>query len=31
VDGNPLQDVTILERVKLVMKGGEVVRNDYGK
>jgi imidazolonepropionase-like amidohydrolase len=31
VDGNPLQDVTLLERVKFVMKGGEVVRNEYGK
>jgi imidazolonepropionase-like amidohydrolase len=31
VDGNPLQDVTFLERVKFVMKGGEVVRNEYGK
>jgi imidazolonepropionase-like amidohydrolase len=31
VDGNPLQDVTTLERVKFVMKGGEVVRNEYGK
>src|SRR5579862_9595919 len=31
VDGNPLQDVTTLERVKFVMKGGEVVRNEYAK
>ncbi len=31
VDGAPLKDVTNLERVKFVMKGGEVVRNDYGK
>jgi imidazolonepropionase-like amidohydrolase len=31
VDGNPLQDVTMLERVKFVMKGGDVVRNEYGK
>jgi imidazolonepropionase-like amidohydrolase len=31
VDGDPLQDVTTLERVKFVMKGGEVVRDDYGK
>jgi len=29
VDGDPLQDVTTLERVKFVMKGGEVVKNDY--
>src|ERR1700735_542519 len=31
VDGNPLQDVTTLERVKFVMKGGDVVRNEYTK
>ncbi len=31
VDGDPLQDVTTLERVKFVMKGGEVVKNEYGK
>lgn len=31
VDGDPLKDVTTLERVKFVMKGGEMVRNDYGK
>src|SRR5580698_1365294 len=31
VDGDPLKDVTTLEHVKFVMKGGEVVRNDYGK
>jgi imidazolonepropionase-like amidohydrolase len=30
VDGDPLKDVTILEHVKFVMKGGEVVRNEYG-
>jgi imidazolonepropionase-like amidohydrolase len=30
VDGDPLQDVTILQHVKFVMKGGEVVKNDYG-
>jgi imidazolonepropionase-like amidohydrolase len=29
VDGDPLTDVTTLERVKFVMKGGEVVRNEY--
>jgi len=29
VDGDPLADVTTLERVKFVMKGGEVVRNSY--
>jgi imidazolonepropionase-like amidohydrolase len=31
VDGDPLTDVTTLERVRFVMKGGDVVRNDYGK
>ena len=31
VDGDPLKDVTTLERVKFVMKGGEVVKNDYTK
>jgi imidazolonepropionase-like amidohydrolase len=31
VDSDPLKDVTTLERVKFVMKGGEVVKNDYGK
>ena len=31
VDGNPLQDVTTLQHVKFVMKGGEVVKNDYAK
>ena len=31
VDGNPLADVTTLERVKFVMKGGEVVKNLYSK
>jgi imidazolonepropionase-like amidohydrolase len=31
VDGDPLQDVTTLEKVKFVMKGGEVVKNEYGK
>jgi imidazolonepropionase-like amidohydrolase len=29
VDGDPVKDVTTLERVK--MKGGEVVKNDYAK
>jgi imidazolonepropionase-like amidohydrolase len=28
VSGDPLQDVTELERVKFVMKGGVVVKND---
>ena len=31
VDGDPVKDVTTLEHVKFVMKGGEVVRNEYGK
>jgi imidazolonepropionase-like amidohydrolase len=31
VDGDPLKDVTTLERVKFVMKGGEVVKNNYAK
>ncbi len=31
IDGDPLQDVTTLQRVKFVMKGGEVVKNDYAK
>src|ERR1700733_6176744 len=31
VDGDPLQDVTTLQHVKFVMKGGAVVKNDYAK
>jgi imidazolonepropionase-like amidohydrolase len=31
VDGDPLQDVTVLQNVKFVMKGGEVVKNEYAK
>jgi imidazolonepropionase-like amidohydrolase len=31
VDGKVLDDIKQLEHVKFVMKGGEVVRNDYGK
>jgi len=31
VDGDPLKDVTTLENVKFVMKGGEVVKNAYTK
>jgi len=31
VDGDPLQEITTLQHVKFVMKGGEVVKNDYGK
>ena len=30
VSGNPLTDITEMERVKFVMKGGVVVRNDFG-
>ena len=31
VDGDPLKDVTVLEHVKFVMKGGATVKNEYGK
>jgi imidazolonepropionase-like amidohydrolase len=31
VDGDPLSDVAILQNVKFVMKGGEVVKNQYVK
>jgi imidazolonepropionase-like amidohydrolase len=31
VDGDPVKDVTTLEHVKFVMKGGEVIKNEYGK
>jgi imidazolonepropionase-like amidohydrolase len=31
VDGDPLQDVTTLQHVKFVMKGGEVMKNEYAK
>jgi imidazolonepropionase-like amidohydrolase len=31
VDGDPTKDVTILEHVKFVMKGGVVYKNDYAK
>jgi len=30
VDGDPLADVTVLEHVRFVMKGGDVVKNEYG-
>ena len=29
VAGDPIADITELERVRLVMKDGEVVRNDF--
>ncbi|MBI2955812.1 MAG: amidohydrolase family protein [Acidobacteria bacterium] len=29
VEGDPLADVTVLERVKFVMQGGQLVRNDF--
>jgi imidazolonepropionase-like amidohydrolase len=31
VDGDPTKDVTTLEHVKFVMKGGSVYKNDYAK
>lgn len=31
VDGDPLRDVTTLQHVKFVMKGGEVIKNKYEK
>jgi imidazolonepropionase-like amidohydrolase len=31
VSGNPLEDITEMERVKFVMKGGVVFRNDFAK
>lgn len=31
VDGDPLQDVAVLQHVKFVMKGGSVVKNEYAK
>jgi imidazolonepropionase-like amidohydrolase len=30
VSGNPIADMTEMERVKFVMKGGMVVKNDLG-
>jgi imidazolonepropionase-like amidohydrolase len=31
VDGDPTKDVTTLQNVRFVMKGGEVVKNQYAK
>lgn len=31
VDGNPLEDITQLEHVKFVMKGGVVYKNDFAQ
>jgi imidazolonepropionase-like amidohydrolase len=31
VDGDPLADINAMGRVKLVMKGGEVYRNDLAR
>ncbi len=31
VDGDPTKDVSILEHIKFVMKGGAVYKNDYGR
>jgi imidazolonepropionase-like amidohydrolase len=31
VDGNPREDARVMTRVKFVMKGGKVYRNDWGK
>jgi imidazolonepropionase-like amidohydrolase len=30
VSGDPLADITEMQRVKFVMKGGKVIRNDMG-
>jgi imidazolonepropionase-like amidohydrolase len=31
VAGDPLADVTLLENVRLVMKGGKVARDDWNR
>jgi imidazolonepropionase-like amidohydrolase len=30
INGDPLADISAMGRVKIVIKGGEVVRNDFG-
>ncbi|HEU5231726.1 MAG TPA: amidohydrolase family protein [Terriglobales bacterium] len=30
IDGDPIADISAMGRVKMVIKGGEVVRNDFG-
>ena len=31
VSGDPIADISELERVRFVMKGGQVIRNDFGE
>lgn len=31
VEGDPLKDITVMERVRFVMKGGRVIKNETGK
>lgn len=31
VAGDPIADITVLERIRFVMKGGQVIRNDFGE
>jgi imidazolonepropionase-like amidohydrolase len=31
VSGDPIADITEIERVRFVMKGGQVIRNDFGE